>query len=111
MTLGSTPHASGLFRISKTGAPIQQLLADARFIREPAWSPHGDRIAWLNARGALRVWLVDTTGANSRPLVAATSGASWVSDGSGIALCAPTRTGTRVFIYDLSTGRARQVTF
>jgi TolB protein len=109
--LAGSPSAFGIFRVSRTGLPIKQVTASSGLDREPVWSPGGDRITWRNAGPASRVWGADTSGADAKPIVFAKSGPSWASDGNSIAICAPTRTGRKVFLFDIPTRRGRQITF
>ncbi|MBC7791402.1 MAG: nucleotidyltransferase family protein [Anaerolineae bacterium] len=98
-------------------ATQQRLTQDPASDVEPALDPAGVRIAFTSDRsGTPRVWLVDATGANARPLATGSpdflpEGApSWSPSGEQVAFTS-TRTGTsQVFLIGANGGQALQLT-
>lgn len=110
LTIGGSPHINGILRIDLAGAPIKRV-STATAPRSPAWSPRGDRVAWVEALASHQVWVADTTGTSRRYVVAGWDGVTWTPDGQGIVYNAPTPNGVKLFHFDFTTGSSRQITF
>lgn len=95
----------------------QRLTDNSSNDREPALDPSGTTVAFVSSRsGAPRIWLMDATGANPRPLDTGSpsftpEGAPvWSPAGDRIAFTS-TRTNTaQIFILKTSAGQAEQLT-
>ncbi|MEO3927757.1 serine hydrolase [Micromonosporaceae bacterium B7E4] len=80
-----------LWYVDAAGGPARRLTAGPADTA-PAWSPEGDRIAFLRARdGQPQVWLLPAAGGEPEPLTELPLGAGspvWSPDGSAIAFVA-----------------------
>jgi hypothetical protein len=94
----------------------QRLTSEATFDGEPALDPTGTTIAFVSSRsGTPRIWLMDVTGGNPRPLDTGSptftpeGSPTWSPSGSLLAFTS-TRTNTsQVFLMHPTTGQAEQL--
>ncbi|HET7695364.1 MAG TPA: winged helix-turn-helix domain-containing protein [Vicinamibacterales bacterium] len=98
------------------GAGQQRLTTNAAEDRAPAWSPNGNRIAFVRRSGRNAVAIVlPSSGGAEQELTGITglmSGLSWTADGKFLLFVGRDASGTRsaVFIYSLESGERRQLT-
>jgi Tol biopolymer transport system component/imidazolonepropionase-like amidohydrolase len=80
--------------------------------RSPAFSPDGDRIAFVNSGGDGRIWEVATSGGSARPLTSGRAIApAYSPDGSRLAFLAQDNANRwQASVQDLATGDVRSLT-
>jgi Tol biopolymer transport system component len=101
----------GLFTIAPDGGPETRLVGDPSRVILFAWSPRGERIAFVTARsrdGAQDLYVADADGGSERRLARRVSERSfvppsWAPDGRRIAFVR----GLRIIIVDVATGAQR----
>lgn len=120
---------SDVLVLDATGARIRQLtrnwsnvsVQDSAWGRKPAWSPDGDRIAYVTDLGRfdMSLWVVPSGGGQARALYRLAVGSagldwpSWSPDGRRIAFTAyppGVYQPPQIFILTLATGDVAQVT-
>jgi len=89
---GPADDASGLFTVETNGAHLRRLSPRGTRVSVYAWSPDGDRIAYVGSRGSL--WIVRRNGGSPRLLVGRSRlrsfALSWSPDGTALAVAART---------------------
>jgi Tol biopolymer transport system component len=85
---GGTPEESGyeLFTVGADGKSVRPLTATAGNNLEPAWSPRGDRIAFVSTRAQRGIYVMRADGSEPTLAIAGgVGGPAWAPDASRIA--------------------------
>ena len=86
------------------GTGSTELVTDSGWHASPAWSPHGDRIAYIGDQGI--IWLIDPDGANAERVIGGAfwdGGLSWSPDGRRIAFARRDGTEASIVIANLDS--------
>jgi eukaryotic-like serine/threonine-protein kinase len=107
-------HGAGrhIWRVD-LGGQAMQLTADAKFEETfPQWSPDGTTIAFTRqpaqSPNSKSLWLMDADGSNPRKILDGNNLTRWLPDGSGLAYY-EAGSNNRLLIYDLASGKSREV--
>jgi TolB protein len=78
----------------------------------PAWSPNGDRIAYVSDRGRPGLWLIDPDGTNRRWVAAAIPAerVAWSPDATRIVYAALVGNQREIFVVNADGSRKRRLT-
>ena len=97
--------------IDADGTGLATLTTGHGWYGSPAWSPHSNRIAYIDTEGA--IWLIDADGTNAERVIVDAfwgGGLSWSPDGRRIAFSRGDWTETSIVIADLDRPREQLVT-
>jgi Tol biopolymer transport system component len=102
---------SQIWRVNADGGGLQLMLPGNGLEASPAWSPHGDRFAYVQDNN---IWIADSSGRNPHKL---TSGAAedaepaWSPDGRTIAFSRkPGNANAELFVVSADGGTPRKLT-
>ncbi|HUF31241.1 MAG TPA: hypothetical protein VMM77_11380 [Gemmatimonadaceae bacterium] len=105
-----------LFTMNLDGSQEKQLTPSVKGVRSyrtgPDWSPDGTRVAYMQQNGDFQLWIIDVRSQAMKRLTqfAENKDPSWAPDSRHIAFTS-TRGGTKeIWVMDVETGRARQLT-
>ena len=113
----STGPTSDLFAIDFDGRRARSLIVRPGRDTSPAWSPDGEKVAWVNnATGRAQIYVADADGRNVRrfaPSSGYDNSPSWSPDGRSI-LFTSGRDGTgttEIYVADADGSNVRRLTF
>ncbi len=90
------------------------VVTDGRTDNDPAWRPGGEQMVWSKMRGfGIDLYMANSDGSEEDQLVDAgmsDSAPAWHPDGTKLAFTADTNDDQSVYVYDMDTGEATQLT-
>ncbi|RLA31102.1 MAG: Tol-Pal system protein TolB [Gammaproteobacteria bacterium] len=96
------------------GHGARTVLNSNRPIMSPAWSPDGNRLAYVSfEEGRPELYVQDTLSGQRRRLLptgASSSAPAWSPDGSRLALTSSRDGNPEIYIYDMATSQLRRLT-
>ena len=99
------------------GHNSQQILKTTNLpVLSPAWSPNGQRLAYVSFsdnRSGANVWLQDISAGTRRPVArfdGSASAPAWSPDGKSLALTVSARGNTDVYVLGVESGELRRLT-
>jgi TolB protein len=97
------------------GANQHRLTFESKYADSPAWSPKGDKIAYMSMdkRGKFDIWTINPDGTNAvkvTSLRGSNEYPTWAPDGSLLAFVNISRGKSNLFVIKPDGSRLRQVT-
>ena len=101
--------------MDREGANRRRLTFEGRYNDSAAWSPRGDRIAYVSRRqGRFQIFLIEPDGSNLQLLTTEADGnnedPSWAPDGRHLVVSSDRSGRSQLWILDVDGGSARPLT-
>ena len=100
-----------IYVMDSDGGNAMRLTTDSTH-QEPAWSPVGEKIAYVRNKGGRQIWIMDADGGNQQQLtqIGKNRQPAWSPDGARIAYVSRRHGGQGIYVMDANGSNQKRLT-